>query len=274
MVKQLTFILLFSAMAKITAQENRTIISGKLYSEESSLENIHIYNKNSGKGTISNRYGQFTILVKVNDTIIISGIQFYKKEMLVTKQYIKNKLITIELFQKINELNEVEIKPHNLSGNLVNDAKNVKDSVSNVNPLALDFSKIDFNEVIVNDIDDVHNQRAPDASRLTNPNIPIGGDLKGPIINLINKIGKHRRHRKNEERVYNKKVVDAPEKMVEEFGEIFFTKTLKIPRGEITPFINHCKSRKILELYINNSKMEVIDILIKESEIYLNKLKE
>ena len=56
--------------------------------------------------------------------------------------------------------------------------------------------------------------------------------------------------------------------MVIEFGESFFIETLKIPREEIDDFIEYCKSKGISELYANNQKIEVIDLLLKESKVY------
>ncbi len=277
MINQLTLLIFFFTVLQFHAQEKRIVISGKINSDALSVENIHIINKNSGKATISNQYGEFKIPVKMNDTIMLSGIQFYKKEITITKQLIKKKLITIELFQKINELDEVELKAHNLSGNLVTDADSVKDSVSKVNSLALDFSMIDFSKPVILDIDEFSRSRTSSDEQLTPPSGDILGLLSfilNPLFKEVSKIGTLRRKRKNEERVHQKKIINTPEKIITELGETFFTETLKIPREEITSFISHCKSKGIIDLYIKNRKMEVIDILIKESKIYRSKFKE
>ncbi len=203
MLKQLTFFLFFSAVIQNHAQENRIVTSGKINSDALSIENIHILNKNSKKGTISNKYGEFKIPVKVNDTLIFSGIQFYKKEIRITEQLIKNKVITIELFQKINELDEVEIKVHNLLGNLVTDANSVKDSVSKVNSLAFDFSMIDFSKPVVLDIDEFSRSRTSSNKQL----MPGGGNILGllglmfdPLMGEISKIGQRKRRLKKEKK--------------------------------------------------------------------------
>ncbi len=86
MIKQLTFILLLSISTKIFAQEKQIVISGNIINDALSVENIHILNKTSNKGTIANKYGEFKIPIKANDTLIFSGIQFYKKEVLITQQ--------------------------------------------------------------------------------------------------------------------------------------------------------------------------------------------
>ena len=61
------------------AQDSRIIIKGSIMSDSIFVDNTHIVNKNSNKGSISNNYGEFSISVKENDTLLISGIQYYNK---------------------------------------------------------------------------------------------------------------------------------------------------------------------------------------------------
>jgi len=248
---QLTFIIFFFAVQQFHAQDNGIEITGKIINDSLSVKNIHVINKNSNKATVSNQYGEFKIPVRVNDILVFSGIQFYSKEVRITQQLIKSKKITIELFQKINELEEVEIKAHNLSGSLVNDAKNVKDSVSKIAPLALDFSMIDFSKPVINDIDEIDRLKPPDISRLINPHFQKGIGASFTI-----------------DSPKKKRTLTIPEKIRTDFGNDFFTKTLKIPLEQIGFFIDYCNSEGINDLYIKNRKMEVIDILIKESITY------
>ena len=275
MSKPLTYLLFICAIIQTQAQEKRVVISGLIISDVKSKYNIHILNLNSKKGTISNSAGKFRIPVKVNDTLLLSGIQFYKKEILITNTIITNGRITVTLFQKINELDEVELRAHNLSGNLITDAKNVKDSISKVNPMALDFSMIDFSIPVINDIDEIDRMKPPDPNNLTNPNIPVGGNLLGllsfvldPLMDEIVKIGQRKRRLKHEKYLYEKEVIKSPDNIVNDLGESFFIETLKIPREKIDDFIEHCDSKGIIDFYINNRMIEVIDILIEESKNY------
>lgn len=272
MSKQLTFFLFICTIIQTNAQENRVLISGSIISDTQTEENIHIHNKNSQKGAISNHQGEFSIPVKENDTLVFSGIQFYKKEIFITKQILINRKIHVELFQKINELDEVEVRTLNLSGNLIIDTKNIKDSISMVNPMALDFSMIDFSKPVIYEID---RTKPPDPRNLTNPHIPIGGNILGllsfvldPLMDEVVKIGQRKRRLKQEKYLYQKEVKKSHENIVNDLGESFFIKTLKIPREEIDDFIRHCKSKGIIDLYIKHRKVEVIDILIKESKNY------
>lgn len=272
-MNQLYLILTLLFVLKIQAQDDRYQIKGIITSDSVAIENIHIINKNSKKGTVSNQFGEFKIPVKVNDTLVFSGIQFYTKVLQITKKQIESKLIRIDLFQKINTLDEVEIKAHDLTGNLFADSKNAKDSIKELNPelskpgaWAVDFSMVD-------DIDETDRKRPPDASQLTNPNIPIGGNILGlasfilkPLTKEISKIGKNKRELKIKEVNYQIESKEAPEKIRADFGDDFFIHQLNISIDKIDVFIKHCISKGIIDLYIKDKKLEIMDLLIKESK--------
>jgi len=272
-MNRLYLILTFLFVVKIQAQDDRYQIKGIITSDSVSVEDIHIINKTSKKGTVSNQFGEFKIPVKVNDTLIFSGIQFYTKVLQITKKQIESKLISIDLFQKINTLDEVEIKAHDLTGNLFADSKNAKDSIKELN---LELSKpeawsVDFS--VVDDNDETDRKRPPDASQLTNPNIPIGGNILGlasfilkPITKELSKIGKNKRELKIKEVNYQIKSIEAPEKIRVDFGDDFFIHQLNIAIDKIDAFIKHCFSKGIIDLYIKDKKLEMMNLLIKESK--------
>jgi len=269
------FFLLILNVTSLLAQDSRIIIKGQIMSDSIFVENTHIVNKNSNKGTISNNYGEFSIFVKENDTLLISGIQYYNKIITISEDLVRNKFIKIILIQKTYELQEVKVNTHYLSGRLSFDTRNVSDTISIVNKEALDFSKFDFTKPILGEVDDVHLKDPTDINQQNNPNTPITGDVKKLLLTLFDPlINKNDVNRKpstlklNKERIYNKSIIDFPEKLVSDFGEHFFTVILKIPIDEITPFINHCTSKGIIELYVENRKLEVLDILIQESKLY------
>jgi len=61
--------------------QNEIFIEGKIISDIENLENIYIYNKRSNDFTLSNIDGFFSTLVRLNDTLIFSGIQFVEKKI-------------------------------------------------------------------------------------------------------------------------------------------------------------------------------------------------
>ena len=257
MSKLLTFFLFICTIILTNAQENRVLISGSITSNTQSEENIHIHNKNSQKGTISNSKGEFSIPVKENDTLVFSGIQFYKKEIRITKEIIENKIISVKLFQKINELDEVEIdRPINMANAL---------NLPNANKKP--FNKLDG--------------RLNYYSQQSVPVVILASLLgqQGGIEDLYNIIsGNRKKDRKlkglidqDKLNAYNQEIIV---KIRSYFEDDFFINTLEIPTESINEFIESCIKRDIINLFNKERILEVTDILIEESKIYreLNKL--
>ncbi|MET2984918.1 peptidase associated/transthyretin-like domain-containing protein [Aureibaculum conchae] len=244
---------LIAFSANLLAQENRQLITGKVFNDSVLVSSIHIINKNTKQGTISNHKGIFKIPVKINDTLQLSGIQFNAQMVIIRKNHIENKAIRIFLSLKTNELEEIEIKQNPLSGNIVSDLKNVKIE-SKIAYGVLDFSDIDFKPDIIGD--DGDSGKPPDASKLTNPHIPIGLTLA--TISL----GKP----------FKKKTPPVQVLIRKEFGDDFFIKNLSIPLIHIDFFLNHCKNKGLTKLYAINKKLEFTDAMIKESKSYLKKI--
>lgn len=71
----------------------------------------HIINMRNGRGCISDPSGYFTIQVKINDTIRISGISYYEIYCKITEAELFSLEIPVfKMTEKIYKINEVEIK--------------------------------------------------------------------------------------------------------------------------------------------------------------------
>lgn len=93
--------------------------------EGTSAEGIHVYNKSNNRGSVVTLGGQFEILAGVRDTLIFTGIQFRDLEVEVTEGMISSGIIRLNIKEGINELPEVVIKEHDLSGVLSEDSKSI-----------------------------------------------------------------------------------------------------------------------------------------------------
>ncbi|MBA6153327.1 hypothetical protein [Gelidibacter maritimus] len=87
------------------------------------VEGIHILNNTSSTFTISNRKGEFTIPVQLNDTLAFSGVSYIKKEIVVSQDIFNSKLLTVYLEEKVTTLDEVVVG-HILTGDLNSDLRN------------------------------------------------------------------------------------------------------------------------------------------------------
>ncbi len=263
----LYFFLLISL--KLVAQDRELLLNGIVKSDSLPVENIHIINNRSQKGSISNSIGAFKIYVKLNDTLTISGIQFYLLTIQITEEIITNKKIDIELLQKINTLSEIELKTHDLIGNLSIDAKSYVDTIKKTNPDAINFENIDRSTPIWVKLKRYNSTDLPDT---TDPMIPIGGDIIGltfylfkPLIEKISSDIKKKKKSKQKLKDYQENLINAPDNIREKFGDRFFVKSLNISEEQIDAFIIYCKPKGIIELFLKHKKIEMINVFLTES---------
>ena len=88
------------------------------------LENTHIINLTTTKGTISNYRGEFRIEVAIGDTLYFSEIGFHAKKMIVDEIMLDRQNI-IKLITQNYKLDEVIVTPYDLTGILEVDVKNL-----------------------------------------------------------------------------------------------------------------------------------------------------
>ncbi|WP_033960192.1 carboxypeptidase-like regulatory domain-containing protein [Psychroserpens jangbogonensis] len=120
-IKEVTFLILsFVQFGYVFSQS--TEIRGKV-SASSDIDRIHVINKTANKFTITNDDGEFKISASINDTILISAIQYKPLEVVVTPQIIQSKFITVDLVDEITELDEVVVGKI-LTGDLLSDIEN------------------------------------------------------------------------------------------------------------------------------------------------------
>ena len=68
--------------------------------------------------------------VAIGEELIFSGVQYKKRALIITPEIFALEEITVYLEAFINELDEVVVKPHNLSGSLSSDLNNVKEQIN------------------------------------------------------------------------------------------------------------------------------------------------
>ena len=108
-MNQLYLFILLSLLVSIpcVGQKNGVLISGEVMNDTIPVENVHVINKNSNKGSVSNKLGQFKISVNDKDTLIISDIQYQNKIVIINQDHLLKKYIIINLRELTNELDEV-----------------------------------------------------------------------------------------------------------------------------------------------------------------------
>lgn len=89
------------------------------------LESVHVINLNQVIGTITDRQGKFTIPAAVNDTLYFSYLGFKSQKIRVTNDMFRFKDTKISLTELAYALEEVIVRPYQLTGYLEIDVKNL-----------------------------------------------------------------------------------------------------------------------------------------------------
>ena len=89
------------------------------------MESVHVVNLNKVAGTITNENGEFTLVAAVNDTLYFSFLGFKSQKVRVTNDMFRFKDTKISLTELAYALEEVIVRPYQLTGYLDIDVKNL-----------------------------------------------------------------------------------------------------------------------------------------------------
>ncbi|WP_373518996.1 carboxypeptidase-like regulatory domain-containing protein [Pricia sp.] len=92
---------------------------------DKTMESVHVINLNQVVGTITNEKGEFTITAAVNDTLYFSFLGFKSQKIRVTNDMFKFENTKISLTELAYALEEVIVRPYQLTGYLEIDVKNL-----------------------------------------------------------------------------------------------------------------------------------------------------
>ena len=95
------------------------------------MAGIHVINADRGLAEITDINGFFQISVAVGERLVFSGVQYKKRELLISAEIFALDGIKVYLETFVNELDEVvEVKPHQLSGSLSSDISSVPKKIN------------------------------------------------------------------------------------------------------------------------------------------------
>ncbi|MET1259729.1 carboxypeptidase-like regulatory domain-containing protein [Flagellimonas sp. DF-77] len=119
----LVFVLAKAQEAELPSQElTATVVNAQT---EFPLESVHIINLNKVIGAITNPNGKFTINASVNDTLYLTFLGFKSQKVRVTNDMFKFEDTKIAMTELAYALEEVIVRPYQLTGYLEIDVKNL-----------------------------------------------------------------------------------------------------------------------------------------------------
>lgn len=254
MKPSLIFLLLMISLSTL-AQENRYLVSGEIRQDSLIIENAHIINQTTGKGTVSNSQGRFKINAQVNDTLFISALTYGNRQVIVSRKHLVDKWISIKMEEERTELDEVMVKQYD------NMAKELGLPNAEKKPL----NKLERNL-------NAYSQKSTPVVILQALLFKPGGI--DDIYNIVS--GNRKRDRKL------KALIDADKKkesdninviaLRERFGDQLFIKDVGIDEEIIDDYIYFCLSKGIMKLYNEGRMIEVIEIFLNNKTAFENSL--
>jgi hypothetical protein len=267
------FLLLFlvTTILSFSQIKERELVVGKIKSDSLEVVNITVFNATSNIGAITDVDGKFSINVREKDTLIIQGLAYLSSKYVVQKSDLEKIVLEIYLKTRINELNEIEVSPYTLTGDLNLDSKKIK-------TYSPDLSGIDYSKLKPNDI------RTTRAVNTTNINVLAQTPVNVLVVfGLIGKgikklIGSTSNDKKisDSEKVFNKKrlneVASKPfaEHMKENFSNHFFTNQLKIKNEDIPLFLAFAevKPEQLVDYLQPENNLKLVEYLISKAEAF------
>mgnify|MGYP001403717330 CR=1 FL=1 len=119
------FFLFFIISNTIFSQNQNLVAFVENSSDNKPIPSVHVINLSQVIGVITDKEGKFEIPVKLNDTLYLSYLGYKSIKVRVTNDLLKFENSKIQLTELAYALEEVIVKPYELTGYLEIDAKNV-----------------------------------------------------------------------------------------------------------------------------------------------------
>ncbi len=215
----------------------RKSLHGRAINDSIRMESGYVDNITSKTRTFISQEGFFDLLAKENDTLLLTGLTFDPKRVILSQEDLSKKLLIVKLKAKVNMIEEV----------LIDDK--LKPNMENIQAI---LGKKYFDDA----------QSSP-KNRLMPPDGSIENGIDFVrIIKGVFKLFKSKKPPKTTE-----VAVDFTEGVVGIMKPAFFINTLKLNEDQIGLFLIFCgndpKSQAVIK---SNSEFELMDFLISKKE--------
>ena len=258
---KISLIILIIYSTTLLAQKDKFWLYGKLKDSSSVVKNANIVNLKTNIGTFSNDFGDYKIIVSVGDTLQFSSVQHKTIYRVINNFVYRSEVLDVFMISSTYELDEVVLKRNDLDGFLSLDLKKTpEDRRAEALKKTMNFSGVNMN--IIYNCDYIDQRVRPPMNNVD----PIamfagaGGGVSIPF-KYSEKLWALRRDINFRQKF--------PKMLLSEFGETFFENDLKIPTEKYYSFLEYCNPLGIENLFKENRKIELINVLKKESITYL-----
>lgn len=206
---------------------------------------------------MSDKAGNFKIAVSINDVLLISSVQFQRKELKITEKILNSEIFKLKLLPALTELEQVKL--HDLTGNLETD-------IASIEVWEMPIIKVP-------PVGYIPSNGTPNAAfNASQTRAPAGGNILG-LVGLITgnsnfgSLSKAADNRPTEREKINK--------LRSRFDDYFFTNHLKLESSHIMTFLTYVFENGLREsLLKEENALQLVVFLEKRSRDYLRFIKE
>ncbi len=225
-------------------------LEGRVISDGKGVPDVHVMNSTAGKATITGEEGQFSLPVHLNDTLLFSAVQFQRKVVVVTGPLLESRYIIVPLEEFVNELDEVVLRPYNLSGDLAIDMESMQTGQL-VSATTLGLPNVHVKPMMQSD------RLLKEAT--SGPGIPLN-----PLLNAISGRTKMLKKRVARDHKYLQS-----EKVRGYFADSLYEQQLGIPQEKIADFIYFCEVDSSFDSLVqSDDTMALWEMLRRKSAVY------
>lgn len=243
---------LFTLFCGIITAQDYKLLNGKISHPNLIVTGIHVINADRGLAEITDIEGNFEISVAIGEELIFSGVQYKKRTLIITPEIFALDEITVYLEAFINELDEVVVKPHNLSGSLSSDLNNVKE-------------QINFDDVGIPGYKGVRKEKIVSGKSLILSTLllPISGGINIDALykhlsGYYKKLKKRRKLDAQFETVFS---------IIKFYGVYFFEENYALEQEEVYDFVLGCSENSQLIDYYKKDMHEQVVLVFEEYKI-------
>ncbi len=267
MAKKLLLLLFIIVSPALLAQEiERTKVAGKIHvPNDDDAEGINVYNVSSQKGTVTNADGTFEIEIAENDRVQISALQYQSFTVIIDKGILDRKKMNVMMNQSINQLDEVVVRPYDLSGNINVDVKKIQ-----TYSVKKDLGLSNYNLKYGNDLNpDEKTKIAGNAAEeaLQGNSLKNGANILGLLAGAVSLLLPKKDKDTSSEKLETGDALNN--NLQQRFSKYFIASTFDIPEEKAVDFLYFAEENGMEQRLLKpENEMELIEFLLKQSKEY------
>jgi len=222
-------------------------------------EGITVFNKNSGRGSVSSEKGEFQLAVKAGDSIYFSAVQYGELLVVIDEEVITAGQLSVEISEGVNQLPEVVVRPHDLTGNLETDAENIE-------VVEIPLPPMNFN---INDYEmrpDM--QTGVENAAMGGKKMQYGLNIFGILEKVVNLVIPKKEKPRPAPKLSR---IELERSLRASYDNGFFAESFGLPADQLGDFFDHLDEKGFPpELLEPKKKMDLLQFLMEESEKFRN----